>query len=176
MAIVTFSMIIVVLAVTVLSSISDVRSLRIPDWHALVILGCFIPAWLASPVAFGNIWQHVGAMGIMFAVTYIMFCAGIMGGGDSKLGTVLGLWTGLSGLIPFIMYMAIFGGVLGGVALVMRNRKVFKNPLPRSWIEQLQNGRNAMPYGVAISFGAWAAFIQTGIIHNQLNEVFKIIH
>jgi prepilin peptidase CpaA len=176
MSIITLVMTFMTLTVTVLSCISDVRSLRIPNWHALAIIGCFIPAWLATPQAFGVLWQQIATMIIIFGVTYLMFCKGIMGGGDSKLGTALGLWIGLQGLLPFLIYMGIMGGVIGILSLLMRNRKFFKNPLPGSWIEQLQNGRNAVPYGVAISFGAWAAFFHTGFVHNQLNEVFKIIH
>ena len=176
MAVITIIMTCIVLIVTILSCISDVRSLRIPNWHSLVILGCFIPAWLATPEAFSGLWQHSGAMMGMFAVTYIMFCLGMMGGGDSKLGTVLGLWTGLKGLLPFMVYMAIMGGVVGIISLFIRKNKPFKTPLPGSWVDQLQNGRNAVPYGVAISFGAWAALFHTGFMHNQLNEVFRIIH
>jgi len=176
MAIITFIMTVAVLAVSALSCISDVRSLRIPNWHSLAVLGFFFPAWLASPEAFGGIWQHMAAMGIMFAVTYTMFILGMMGGGDSKLGTALGLWAGLKGLLPFIFYMSIMGGILGLLSFVLRKKKFFKNPKPGSWVGQLQEGRSAIPYGIAISFGAWAAFLYTGFVHNQMSEVLKLIH
>lgn len=176
MTIITFIMTLAVLFVTLLSCIADVRSLRIPNWHTLVILACFVPAWLATPEAFGGIWQHLGAMGIMFAVTYTMFSLGMMGGGDSKLGSGLGLWIGLKGLLPFIFYMAIMGGIIGVVTIVLRRKKFFKNPAPGGWVAQAQEGRSAIPYGVAISFGAWVAFLYTGFVHNQLIEVFTIIH
>ena len=166
----------VVLIVTLLSCISDVRSLRIPNWHSLVILAAFIPAWLAAPEAFIGLAQHAAAMAIMLVVSYIMFSLRMMGGGDSKLATVLGLWVGLSGLPPYIFYMAIAGGVMGLVSLLLRKKKIFKNPRPGSWIEQVQAGRNAVPYGVAISIGAWVALFHTGFLDNQLNEVFSIIH
>jgi prepilin peptidase CpaA len=157
-------MIAVVLAVTVLGSISDIRSLRLPNTYALIIIGCFIPAWLAHPQAFAPLWQHLTAMAAMFAVTYGMFAAGIMGGGDAKFGTALALWTGLKGLVPFIFVMALVGGVLGVMALGLRNKKIFANPKPGSWIEQTQSGVSAVPYGVAISLGSWAAFFHTGLI------------
>jgi len=164
MAIITLTMTLVAFGVTVLSCVSDVRSLRIPNMHALVILGCFIPAWLATPAAFGPFLGHLEAMGIIFVVTYIMFATGIMGGGDSKLATALGLWIGLKGLVPFVFYMALMGGVLGLATLFLRKKKLFSNPKQGSWIEQIQTGNNAVPYGIAISFGSWVAFFHTGLM------------
>jgi prepilin peptidase CpaA len=177
MALVALLMTTVVLGVTIQSCITDARSLNIPNWHTLVILACFIPAFLAMPSAFaGGLIPHLEAMAIVFVVTYLLFFLGLLGGGDSKLGTGLGLWIGLKGLVYFLFYMSIAGGLLGVAALYIRKHKIFKNPAAGSWVAQLQNGRNAMPYGIAISFGAWMTFIQTGFLHNQLSEVFKIIH
>lgn len=176
MIIITLAMTLIVLAVTLLSCVSDVRSLRIPNWHVLVIIACFIPAWLATPELFGGLTSHLVAMGLMLVITYVMFSLKMMGGGDSKLGTALGLWIGLKGFLPFMLYMAIMGGVLGVITVLIEQKKPFKNPRHGSWVEQTQTGHNVVPYGIAISFGAWAAFLYTGLIHNQLNEVFKIIH
>ena len=176
MAIVMPVMAFVVVVVTLLSCVSDVRSLRIPNLYSLVVLGCFIPAFFFAPAAFSPLWYHLTAMGVMFVLSYIMFCTGMMGGGDSKLGTALALWVGLKGLMPFMLYMALMGGVLGGLTLLLQKKKLFSNPKPGSWIEQAQSGQNAVPYGVAISFGFWAAFFHTVLQHHQLNEVFKIIH
>jgi prepilin peptidase CpaA len=176
MATITPAMILAVFILTLFSCMSDVRSLRIPNLYALAILVCFVPAWLTSPAAFGPLWYHVTAMGIMFVLTYIMFCQGMMGGGDSKLGTALGLWVGLKGLLPFVFYMALMGGVLGLLTVGLQKKKLFINPKPGSWIEQAQAGQNAVPYGIAISFGSWAAFYHTVLMHHHLNEVFKIIH
>jgi prepilin peptidase CpaA len=176
MTIITLIMTLIVFIVTLLSCVSDVRSLRIPNWHSLVIIICFLLAWLATPEAFSRLVGHLGAMGIMLVVSYAMFALGMMGGGDSKLGTALGLWVGLAGLIPFMFYMALMGGVIGIASLVIGKKKPFKTPAPGSWIEQVQAGKNTIPYGVAISFGAWAALFYTGFLHNQLNEVFSIIH
>lgn len=176
MAIITLVMIIIVFVVTVMACISDIRSLRIPNAYSLIVIACFIPAWIAEPRNFVPLWDHLAAMVIIFGITYAMFTAGMMGGGDSKFGTALGLWVGLKGLLPFVFYMALVGGLLGAVALGLRNRKLFRNPGPGSWVEQLQLGKNAVPYGVAISLGSWVSFLHTGFLDHQLNEVFKIIH
>ena len=165
-----------VLAVTVASCVSDVRSTRIPNWHSVVVLAAFVPAFLLSPESFGPWWSHLGAFALMFAVTFGLFAAGIMGGGDTKLGSVLALWVGMKGLMVYLFYMALVGGVLGVLSIIFRKRKPFVNPIAGSWIAQVQAGENAVPYGVAISVGAWAAFFHTGFLHHQLDELFKIIH
>ena len=166
----------VVLATTVLSCISDARTLRIPNLHSLIVLGAFVPAYFLSPESFGPWWEPLGALAIFFVITYVMFSWGMMGGGDAKLGSALALWTGLKGFLPYVFYMALTGGVLGIIALTFKKYKFFKNPAAGSWVASAQEGRNAVPYGIAISVGAWAGLLHTGLIHHQLDEVIKIIH
>jgi prepilin peptidase CpaA len=171
-----FVMTLVVLTVTLLSCVSDVKALRIPNAHTLLVIGCFVPAYVAAPEFFEPLWHHAAALGMMFILTYIMFCLGIIGGGDSKLGTALALWVGLKGLIAYVFYMAMAGGLLGVVTLFLQRKKLFANPATGGWIDRAQSGASALPYGLAISFGFWAALLHTGFLHHQLNEVFKIIH
>lgn len=170
------AMTLAVVIVTLLSCVSDVRAMQIPNTHCLVILGCFIPAWLAAPEVFQPLWTQLAGFGLVLVAGYVLFAIGVMGGGDSKLAAALGLWVGLRGLMPFVFYWALAGGVLAMLTLFLRKKKPFQNPAPGSWIAQAQTGGNAIPYGIAISVGAWAAFVYTGLVHHQLNEVFKIIH
>ncbi|MBU6474883.1 MAG: prepilin peptidase [Alphaproteobacteria bacterium] len=164
MAIAVRLMAVAVLAVTLLSCRSDIRALRIPNAHALVILSCFVPAYLAMPSAFAPLWSHLAAFSLMFAITYLMFYKGLMGGGDSKFASALALWVGLRGLVPFIFYMSLMGGLLGAATLVIRKKKPFRNPPAGSWMAEAQEGKSAVPYGLAISFGAWVAFFHTVLI------------
>lgn len=173
---ISVAMTFVVLIVTILSSISDIRDLRIPNWHSLVIIAAFFIAYAFSPKYFHSLNQHLIAMGIMFAVTYLMFACKVIGGGDAKLGTALGLWAGLKSLIPFIFYMTLIGGVLGVMALLLRKRKVIKKPRRGSWIDQAQKGYSAVPYGVAISLGFWIALSHTEPMRAQLHSLLTTFH
>ncbi len=161
MAVIASVMVGTVLVITLLSCLSDIRSLSIPNAYSLAILLCFVPAWIAMPSVFAPLWQHVAAFFIVFIVTYAMFYKGMMGGGDVKLATALSLWIGLRGMIPFIFSMSIVGGVLGVLTLIIRKKKPFRHPRPGGWIGEVQAGRDAIPYGVAISFGAWVVFFHT---------------
>jgi prepilin peptidase CpaA len=172
---ITLILTLAVLMTTVFSAVSDVRSLRIPNLHCLIILVCFIPAYFATPDLFGGWIHHLGAVAVMFIVTYLMFTAGMMGGGDSKLGSALALWVGLPALLPFLFYMAVMGGVLGVATLYIRKHKPFKTPLTGSWVAQVQDGRNAVPYGVAISFGFWMALIHNDFLAKVFSGGYSLI-
>lgn len=166
----------IVLATALACCITDFRTMRIPNALVLVIALSFVPAYAAQPAAFAPLWQHLAAAGGMFVLTYVMFAVGMIGAGDAKMGAALALWTGLSGLLAYVFYMALTGGVLGLVALGLRNWKPVENPQEGGWIALAQVGKNAVPYGIAIAAGAVAALLHTGFIHQRIDEVIKIIH
>jgi prepilin peptidase CpaA len=166
----------VVFAVTVFSSLSDIRSLRVPNVHTVIIMAAFALAFAVSPETFGRWWEPLASFALMFVVTYILFCLGVMGGGDTKIASALALWVGLKGFVAYLFYMTMIGGVLGIVSIVIRKKKPFKNPREGSWIAQLQSGRSAVPYCVPISFGAWISLFHMGFVHHQIDELVKIIH
>ncbi len=165
-----------VFVITLLCCVSDVRSLRIPNIYSVLIIAGFAAAFLVAPENFGVLWHHLGALAAVFIVTYIMFIVGMMGGGDSKLGSALALWVGIKGVIIYVFWMAVVGGVIGGLSLLIKKKKPFAKPLAGSWLEAAQEGRNEIPYGVAISIGAWVAMLQTGFITKQLDELLRTIH
>lgn len=168
---------VVTLATTLLACVSDVRTMRIPNLHSIVIAAAFLIAYLASPESFtGKWWYYPASLVAMFAITFGMFAKGMIGGGDAKLGSALALWVGLPGLVPYVFWMALTGGLLGLLSLFIKKSKRFAGLPPENWIAQVQEGRNAVPYGVAISVGAWGAMIQTHFLSNQLHEALKIIH
>ena len=177
LALIVLSMTAVILVTTLLACVSDVRTMRIPNMHSVVIAAAFLVAFAASPESFpGKWWFYPAALAIMFAITFGMFAKGMIGGGDAKLGSALALWVGLQGLVPYVFWMAIAGGLLGVASLFIKKSKRFTGLPPENWIAQVQEGRNAVPYGIAISAGAWGALLQTEFLSHQLHEVLKIIH
>lgn len=166
----------ITLMTTLASSVSDIRALRIPNWHVLIILVSFVIAFATSPESFGRWWEHVAAFSIFLAITFVMFHFNMLGAGDAKFGAVLALWTGLQGFMPLVFYMSLAGGLLGAVALHIKKKKPFKNPGKGSFVAEVQEGKNAVPYGVAITIGLWASFLHTGFVHQQIDELVKIIH
>ena len=170
-------LIFVALGTGLLASISDFRGLVIPNLYSLIVLGaffaCYAVLWLGGrDDVLGSLTAHFIAAGIVFLVTLGMFSLKVLGAADSKLGTAYALWVGLKGLMPFLFYLALVGGVLGLVALALRKWKPVKNPAEGSWIARVQAGENKVPYGAAIAAGALASFVELGYFSSEVLSSF----
>lgn len=158
----------VALGFGIASAISDFRSMTIPNLYAGLIVLAFIPAYLADAftgngVEFFASWKsHVIAAVLIFIITFVLFSARVIGAGDSKLCSAFALWTGLTGLAPFLFYMAIIGALLGISTKIMNKRQLVAEPKEGSWVAKSQAGELGVPYGIAICFGAIVAFYQLG--------------
>lgn len=134
----------IALAIALLyAAFTDIRSRTIANWLNIAIAALAPAFWWASGLA---LWPDVaiqlGVAVAAFAVFAGMFALGMMGGGDVKLLTALALWIEPSAFLQLLLVMAVAGGVLTllmGVVHVMRKRK----------------DKLAIPYGVAIAFGAF---------------------
>jgi len=128
----------------VVAAATDLRSRRIGnELNAAIALAAPL-FWWASGLSF---WPGVAGQFAIALVTFAL-CAGLfalraMGGGDVKLLTALALWIEPMLFARLIMAMALLGGVLTIVMLLVR---------------ALRGGREqlAVPYGVAIAIaGLW---------------------
>lgn len=159
---------IVTLVQCIIAAKSDFSGFKIPNSVSVVIIGAFAVAFVPLELSghSGNIFQsiasHIGAAGIVFVVTAFMFAIKKLGAGDSKFATAVALWVGFKGLVPFIFFMSLAGGIIAGFSLYLQKKKPFKNPTEGNWIDKVQKGGGAIPYGIAIAFGALAGFIALG--------------
>lgn len=146
------------------ASLSDARGLVIPNAYPAGIALAFVPAYAAFLFFAGESgyfqgWaSHLGAFALVFAGSFVLFALNLFGAGDSKLASAYALWAGMDGLYVFVFYMALVGGVLGVATLIVQRRKPFATPRAGSWIARVQGGDNAVPYGIAITAGAFASF------------------
>ncbi len=156
--------------VGILAALSDLRGMVIANHYSVVILGLFAVCYGGLYFAgradvFAPLLSHGLSFLIVFIVTLLLFAARVMGGGDAKLASALAVWVGIKGMVAFLFYMSVVGGLLGISALVIGRVKPFKAPKAGSWIEQVQNGANKVPYGVAIVAGALASFVKMGYLN-----------
>lgn len=156
-----------------LAGFSDFRGMTIPNQYSLVVMGAFLCAFGAFALTgregiFLPIGSHLLSAGIVFGVTLWMFAAGMIGAGDSKLGTAFALWTGLQGLPVYLFFMAVSGGVLGVATLILRRRRLWPGAPEGSWIGRAQRGESVVPYGIAIVLGAILAFWFRGYVSPQV--------
>lgn len=145
-----------------LAAVADVRQMRIPNMFSLFIIisfgAAFICAQRAGLTIFDDLTGHILAALTVFGVTFALYMAGVLGAGDSKLVSAFALWCGFSGLMPFILYTAICGGGLAGLAIFIEQYRPFPHARAGSWLARVQDGERIVPYGVAIFGGALMAF------------------
>lgn len=140
----------------------DCTRYTIPNWLVGSLLLLYPVAVYLSPHAVD--WQMaLAAMGLIFAVGYVVFALRLMGGGDVKLIIVLALWVGWKNLPEFVVWFGILGGIFTIFLLVMR--KMFPYlPLPRTAkTPRIFQPGQPVAYGVAIA-GAFLLLMHQGKI------------
>jgi len=128
------------------AAITDVKYRRIPNKIVLSIFGLFI-LWatlhLSKDVDFyGTIFWPLVTAFIVLAVGAGLFAMRLMGGGDVKLLAVMALFAGPVLSFPFVLYVALSGGILALVTLLHTRMKQSVSDTPPK-----------VPYGVAIMAG-----------------------
>ncbi len=159
------------------AALSDLRTMTIPNQYSVFVIAAFFIAWGALNLAgygevFSPIISHLISAVVTFFVTFALFAMKVIGAGDSKFATACAIWIGAAALPAYLFYMTFFGGVLGAVALYIKKKKPFKEPLAGSWVDQVQNGKDKIPYGVAITFGMVIAFCYAGYFSAEALSVF----
>ena len=137
----------------VAAAIEDAIRLRISNITvSLVLVGAVAAAVLAGPEM--RLWQNLVVFLGLLLVGMPMFAAGKLGGGDVKLLAAAGLWFDFAGALWMLIAVALAGGVLALLVLVLR---------AFDWSEQLRERvvllrpKGGIPYGVAIAAGALIA-------------------
>ncbi len=126
----------------VFAAFTDIRRRQIDNWLNLAIaLGAPVFWWASGLSLWPGVALQLGVALAAFALFAGLFALKMMGGGDVKLLTALALWVEPAQFLQLLMVMAIAGGVL---TLAMG-----------AWhVARRQRHKLAIPYGVAIAFGA----------------------
>ena len=132
----------------------DLASFTIPNAIQVALLSAFFAFAVASHMGAGGIGGHLLAGFIGLAAGFTLFALGYIGGGDAKLFACAALWFGVQDLLDYALIASIFGGALTLGLLAAR-----RVPLPgmlaaQGWLLRLHDGREGIPYGVALAAGA----------------------
>lgn len=169
----------VVIGTGFLAGMSDMRGMTIPNVYSVIVIGAFVVCygvlWAGGrDDVFASLWSHFLGAFLVFLITLAMFMFKIIGAGDSKFATALAFWTGVKGLVPFMFFMAVAGGVLALAALALQKWTPVKAPDPESWVGRVQAGESKVPYGVAIVFGVFLAFMKIGYFDRDVLASFVV--
>ncbi|MBL4691762.1 MAG: prepilin peptidase [Magnetovibrio sp.] len=136
------------------SALSDARSLRIPNWTSLSLMGVFGAGVISNGLGLEAIAWHLAAVVLMLVLGFTLFAFGHFGGGDAKLMAACALMAGWDNLFAFIFAVALVGGVLSILVILLRKGL----GLWPDWLVKSAAGLftpdKAVPYGLAIAAGA----------------------
>lgn len=134
------------------AAISDLKGFRIPNRDSIIIAAAFVVAVPALGLGMEAAAWHAAAAAAAFAVGVVLFALKVWGGGDAKLVAAVTLMTGFAGLPRFLLVMALAGGMLSLVLLLLRIL-----PAKSSWAARVVASGH-VPYGAAIAAGGvdWA--------------------
>lgn len=133
----------------VTAAISDLRHYVIPNWISAALVLLFVVSVAVTPGPVTIVPRMMTAVAIL-AFGLVLFMRGWIGGGDVKLWAVLGLWLGPAFVLPHLILVCLFGGLLGVGLLCARLVRVAR----RTSGEQLPILKSAVPYGVPICAAA----------------------
>lgn len=141
----------------VLAAIYDAWKFIIPNTISVTLAVLFFPAALMLGVDVDWL-SHLGAAVLVFVAGVAAYRFNILGAGDAKLLTAVGLWVGVGNLLMYVLFVALGGGALAITLILLRRVTMYVLVyLPVS--EQLTLPRilvtnEKVPYGVAIVAGA----------------------
>jgi prepilin peptidase CpaA len=147
------------LAIT--SGIFDYFTLRIPNWLNGVNALAFVFAAFAFAMPLDLVGLHVASGLILLTAGFALFAANIIGGGDAKMLAVMGFWVGWSQLVPFLVYMAIYGGLLGICIIAFRKAQQMATMTGLDTFAPIMTKKIDLPYGMAIAAGALSVVPET---------------
>lgn len=128
----------------VVAAVGDVRRYTIPNRLCGLIALLALPYWLVTAIALDQpLWPLFGTQLLIglcaFVALAALFALKVMGGGDVKLMAAITLWLPLAQLWPFAIWIALAGGAVAIILLLVRK--------PQAGV------RRSVPYGVAIATG-----------------------
>jgi len=152
-------------ALVIGAAMRDATSFTIPNWISAVAVVAFFPTALLAGVPVSGLGVCLGVGVAALALGIGMFALGWIGGGDAKLFAACGLWLGWPAVLPFLAWTALAGGALAVGLLGARKVALPVAVRGPAWMGRLLTPGGDVPYGVAIAFGALAAFPESALVH-----------
>jgi len=145
-----------VAALLIAAAVSDVATMKIPNWVSIGLALIFPIAAIASGMDWKTVAVHGGFAFAVLVLCFLLFQANIMGGGDAKLIAAASLWTGLAAFPAFAFWTAVTGAFVA-IALVLARRRFAPDDTRPAFVNRLLRKRGGLPYGVAIALGGFVA-------------------
>lgn len=143
----------------VFAAVSDLLSMTIANRVSLLLVAGFAVLAPLTGMEWATYGGHFGIAAVTLAVTFGLFAAGAMGGGDAKLLTGIALWLGPSALfIAFLLHSALIGGALTLLILVYRRLPLAIALGNVAFLRRIADSTKGIPYGIALGMAGLIDF------------------
>lgn len=140
---------------------SDLLTMTISNRVSIALLAGFFPLAMLCGVSGETMLLHLGCGLAVLALTFGMFCAGWIGGGDAKLAAATAVWLGWEHLLDYGVIAALLGGVLTVSLLAARSLPLPQFLLQQQWIARLHDRATGVPYGIALALAGLQLYPET---------------
>jgi prepilin peptidase CpaA len=146
---------------------TDFLTMTIANRVSILLVGFFVLLAPAAGLSLIDVGWHLLAGLAVFAVGYVCFAMGWMGGGDVKFGAAVALWLGWGHLMEYALLFSVFGGLLTLATLVVTG---WLKPLPILQVGYLADfdKKRTVPYGIALAAAGLLLYPSTVFFHSVL--------
>ena len=132
----------------------DFFTMTIPNRISVALIAGFAVAAVFAGMPLMAIGNHVLAGALFLVIGIFMFSMGWLGGGDAKLLAAAALWLGFESILPYVVMVSIFGGMLATVILAYRGMIPPVWVTGQEWAMRLHDRKGGIPYGIALAGAA----------------------
>lgn len=150
-------------ALMAFAAVSDMLTMTIPNRVSLLLIAGFVAMAVLTGMPLATFGLHFVAGILVLSITFGLFAAGWIGGGDAKLAAAIGLWCGFGALAEYLLVASVLGGLLTIGLLYFRTLNLPAFALKVSWIFRLHHQQTGVPYGIALAAAGLLVYPYTQI-------------
>ncbi len=148
---------------------SDLLTMTISNKLNLALAVSYFVLAAATDQSIDTILVHIACGLCMLGITFSLFCAGWMGGGDAKLAAGTALWMGFPLSVEYAVAASFLGGILTIALLAARSKQLPDFLSKQKWIVRLHDKETGVPYGIALAAGGLLLYPKTNIWISIIN-------
>ena len=140
---------------------SDLLTMTISNRISIALVAGFLPLAYLTGASGTTILLHLACGFAVLILTFGMFWAGFIGGGDAKLAAATAVWLGFERLLEFGLVTSVIGGLLTLIILGARTVPMPQRLLKWPWLARLHDEKTGIPYGIALAIAGLLLYPET---------------
>lgn len=149
--------------VMALAAFYDLFTMTISNRLVLALVVGFFVLALITGLPLQQVALHISCAAVVLVVAFGMFALRWIGGGDAKLAAATTLWLGYGLTVPYLIYAALFGGVLTMAILALRGLPLMPILTRFDWLQRLHDRNSGVPYGIALAVAGLVTYSNSAI-------------